>query len=51
MAGAARLGVAMPSVLGLPRGDPQVAAGPVAPASSDLVTRLISFNLARLLLA
>jgi magnesium transporter len=31
--------------------DPQVAAGPIALAAADMVTLLIYFNLARILLA
>jgi magnesium transporter len=44
------IGVAMPNVLRLLRRDPQVAAGPVSLALSDMVTLLIYFNLARMLL-
>ena len=44
------IGVAMPNVLRLIRRDPQVAAGPVSLALSDMVTLLVYFNLARLLL-
>lgn len=48
--GAALLGVAIPNVLRLLRRDPQVAAGPVALAMTDMVTLLIYFNLARWLI-
>ena len=43
-------GAAMPNLLRLMRFDPRVAAGPIALASADVVTILIYFNLARLLL-
>jgi magnesium transporter len=46
---AAVLGVAMPILLRLFRRDPQVAAGPIALAASDMITLLIYFYLARLL--
>ena len=46
----AMIGVAMPNLLRLVRRDPQVAAGPVSLALSDMVTLLIYFNLARMLL-
>jgi magnesium transporter len=49
-ASAAVLGVAMPTLLRLFRRDPQVAAGPIALAASDMITLLIYFYLARLLL-
>ncbi|HXG11972.1 MAG TPA: magnesium transporter [Gemmataceae bacterium] len=48
--GAAVIGVAMPNVLRILQRDPQVAAGPIALASTDMVTLLIYFNLARWLL-
>jgi magnesium transporter len=44
---AAALGVAMPILLRLFRRDPQVAAGPIALAASDMITLLIYLNLAR----
>jgi magnesium transporter len=43
----AALGVAMPILLRLFRRDPQVAAGPIALAASDMITLLIYLNLAR----
>ena len=51
VAGAAVLGITMPNVLRLLRHDPQVAAGPIALASSDMLTLLLYFHLARWLLA
>lgn len=47
---AALIGVAMPSFLRFFHRDPQVAAGPIALASTDMVTLLIYFTLARSLL-
>jgi magnesium transporter len=47
---AAVIGVAMPNLLRLLQREPQVAAGPVALASTDMATLLIYFTLARLLL-
>ena len=47
---AAVVGLALPNLLRLLNRDPQVAAGPVALVSSDVVTLLIYFNLARLLI-
>jgi magnesium transporter len=47
----AAFGVAMPMILRLFRRDPQVAAGPIALAVSDMITLLIYLNLARFLLA
>jgi magnesium transporter len=44
-------GVSMPYVLRLLQRDPQVAAGPIALAASDLITLLLYFNLARWLLS
>jgi magnesium transporter len=41
------IGVAMPNLLQMLERDPQVAAGPVALALSDMVTLLIYFNLSR----
>ena len=40
----------MPYVLHLLQRDPRVAAGPIALATTDMVTLLIYFNLARGLL-
>jgi magnesium transporter len=51
VAGAAVIGVAIPNLLHRLKLDPQVAAGPIALAASDMVTLLIYFNLARWLLA
>jgi magnesium transporter len=50
VAGAAVLGIAVPNLLRLLALDPHVAAGPLALASSDALTLLIYFNLARWLL-
>lgn len=47
VAAAAMLGLAMPNILRLLRFEPQVAAGPLALASADMVTLLCYFNLAR----
>ena len=47
---AAFLGLAIPNLLRLLRRNPQVAAGPVALALTDMVTLLIYLNLARWLL-
>ena len=44
---AAMIGVAMPNVLRLFNREPQVAAGPVALAATDMVTLVIYFSLAR----
>lgn len=46
---AALIGVAMPNLLRFFHREPQVAAGPVALATTDMVTLLIYFTLARLL--
>jgi magnesium transporter len=43
----ALIGVLMPNVFRMGKRDPQVAAGPVALALSDLVTLLVYLNLAR----
>jgi magnesium transporter len=51
VAGAAVVGIAVPNVLRRLKRDPQVAAGPIALALADMLTLLIYFNLARLLLA
>jgi magnesium transporter len=47
---AAVMGMALPFLLRLLRLEPRVAAGPVALAAADVVTILLYFNLARLLL-
>jgi magnesium transporter len=47
---AATIGVATPNLLHRLRLDPQLAAGPIALAAADMLTLLIYFNLARLLL-
>ena len=47
---AAAIGVTMPNLLRIMRRDPQVAAGPVALALTDMVTLLVYFSLARLVL-
>jgi magnesium transporter len=47
---AAVIGVALPNLFRLIDRDPQVAAGPIALAVSDMVTLLFYFNLARWLL-
>jgi magnesium transporter len=51
VAGAAVIGVAIPNLLHRLKLDPQVAAGPIALAASDMLTLLVYFNLARWLLA
>jgi magnesium transporter len=51
VAAAAVIGVALPNLLHRLKLDPQVAAGPIALAASDMLTLLIYFNLARWLLA
>ena len=48
---AAAVGLAMPVLLRIVRRDPQVASGPIALATSDMITLLVYFNLARVLLA
>lgn len=48
---AAVIGLAIPNLVRLLHREPQVAAGPVALASTDMVTLLIYFTLARMLLA
>jgi magnesium transporter len=48
---AAIIGVSMPNLIRFFSREPQVAAGPVALASTDMVTLLIYFTLARVLLA
>jgi magnesium transporter len=45
----AMVGVAIPNLLRLSRRDPQVASGPIALASADMLTLLLYFNLARAL--
>lgn len=47
---AAVIGVAMPNLIRFFHREPQVAAGPIALASTDIVTLLIYFSLARWLL-
>lgn len=47
VATAALLGLSMPTMLRLLRRDPQVAAGPIALACTDMATLLVYFNLAR----
>lgn len=47
---AAVIGLAMPNLLRLVRRDPNVASGPIALAAADMITLLVYFNLARLLL-
>jgi magnesium transporter len=47
---AAALGLAMPYLLRLLKRDPQVAAGPIALAGSDMIALLIYLNLARVLI-
>ncbi len=48
---AALIGVAMPNILRLFAREPQVAAGPVALAATDMVTLVMYFSLARFLLS
>lgn len=47
--GAALIGVAAPNLLRFLRRDPQVAAGPIALASADMLTLALYFSLARVL--
>ncbi len=47
---AAVIGMSMPNILRLLQREPQVAAGPIALAATDMVTLLIYFSLARWLL-
>lgn len=47
---AAAIGIMMPNLIRFFKREPQVAAGPVALASTDMVTLLIYFSLARLLI-
>jgi magnesium transporter len=51
VAGAAVIGLTMPYLLRILKRDPQVAAGPIALAASDMLTLLLYFNFARSLLA
>jgi magnesium transporter len=51
VAGAAVIGVAVPNLLHRLELDPQVAAGPIALAASDMATLLVYFHLGRWLLA
>jgi magnesium transporter len=48
---AAAIGLTMPLVLRLLRCDPQVAAGPLALATTDTVTLILYFSLARSVIA
>jgi magnesium transporter len=48
--GAAAVGLAMPILLRMMHRDPRVASGPIALATSDMITLVIYFNLARGLL-
>src|SRR5262249_4228554 len=45
---AALIGVAMPNVLRMLKRNPHVAAGPIALATADMLTLLVYFSLARL---
>ena len=45
--GAAGIGLAMPVLLKLLKRDPQVASGPIALATADMLTLLLYFNLGR----
>jgi magnesium transporter len=51
VAGAAVVGLTMPYLLRILKRDPQVTAGPIALATSDMLTLLLYFNFARWLLA
>jgi magnesium transporter len=48
MTAAALIGVAMPNLLRMLRRNPQVAAGPIALATADMLTLLVYFSLARM---
>ncbi len=48
---ASAIGIVMPNLIRFFNREPQVAAGPVALASTDMVTLLIYFTLARMLIA
>lgn len=48
---AALIGIGIPNLLYMLQRDPQVAAGPIALAMTDMVTLLLYFNLARWLLS
>ena len=48
---AAVVGLPMPYLLRILHRDPQVAAGPIALAASEMLTLLLYFNFARWLLA
>ncbi|HJZ58816.1 MAG TPA: magnesium transporter [Gemmataceae bacterium] len=50
MLAAAGVGLAMPLILKLLKRDPQVASGPIALATADMLTLLLYFNLGRWLL-
>ena len=47
---AAVVGLTLPTMIRLLQRDPKVAAGPIALATADMVTLVVYFNLARLLL-
>jgi magnesium transporter len=47
VAGAAVVGLTLPHLLRILKRDPQVAAGPIGLAASDMLTLLVYFNLAR----
>lgn len=49
MAGAAVIGLALPNLLRMLKRNPQVAAGPIALTLADMLTLLLYFNLARIL--
>jgi magnesium transporter len=49
MTAAAVIGVAMPNLLRMLRRNPQVAAGPIALATADMLTLLVYFSLARMI--
>jgi magnesium transporter len=49
MTAAAVIGVAMPNLLRIFRRNPQVAAGPIALATADMLTLIVYFSLARLI--
>jgi magnesium transporter len=51
VAGPTVVGLTMPYLLRILKRDPQVTAGPIALAASDMLTLLLYFNLARWLLA
>jgi magnesium transporter len=49
MTAATMIGVAMPNLLRMLKRNPQVAAGPIALATADMLTLLVYFSLARLI--